>query len=85
MESSFHTDGSQNDWTFTLFCSPFWQINHGGEFVIFEGEHAHDYTAVPYIPNRGVLFRADLPHYGAAPNRLCTKPRFSLAATFTEA
>lgn len=81
-DSTFHTDGGSNKWTLLLYCSPHWDTNWGGEFIICKGHG--DYLGVPYIPNRGVLFRADIPHRGSAPNLLSEEPRLSVAFTYVE-
>ena len=84
MESWPHKDGKSNEWTFLIFANDLWHPTWGGSFVVHRGDNDRDYVNVPLMPNRGVLFRADLYHYGTAPSRYCVEPRFSLAATFTE-
>lgn len=81
-EATFHVDGDSDSWTFLVFVCQAWNTEWGGEFVVQTS--ASDYSYVPFMPNRGVLFNANLPHKGSSPNRLCPIPRFSFAATFVE-
>jgi hypothetical protein len=79
-ESTFHCDGSSDEWTFLVFIHYFWKTEWGGEFICQTDEQS--YIGIPYLPNNGVLFRADLEHRGSAPNNLCVTERKSLAFTF---
>jgi hypothetical protein len=81
-EATFHVDGDSDSWTFLVFVCKGWSTEWGGEFVVQTGPS--DYSYVPFMPNKGVLFNANLPHKGSAPNRLCPVPRTSFAATFVE-
>ncbi len=80
-EATFHTDGTQNEWTFLVFTHYFWKTEWGGEFICQTDDKK--YIGVPYIPNNGVLFRADLEHRGSAPNSLCITERKTIAFTYT--
>ena len=82
MESMYHQDGNDTEWTFLIFMSKFWEPNWGGEFVCWNDDDT--YRGFPYIPNNGIMFRADLRHKGAAPNILCKAPRFTIAFTYSE-
>lgn len=81
-EATFHRDGGDDEWTFLVFVCPFWNTEWGGEFVIQTNSETYEY--VSYMPNKGVLFRADFFHKGTAPNRLSMFRRCSVAATFSE-
>lgn len=84
MESTFHTDGGDKDWTFLVCANADWSVTWGGPFVVHTGDHPRDYKNVVFLPNKGILFRADLDHYGSAPNRICVHPRLTLAVSFSE-
>ena len=84
MESAFHKDGGSKEWTFLVCANDNLDLSWGGPFVIHTNDTARDYKNVPILPNKGILFRADLEHFGSAPNRLCAEPRLTLAASFSE-
>jgi len=81
-DSSFHTDGGTNMWTFLVFFNESWDVQWGGDFIV---NHAPGkYRGIPYIPNNGVLFNAALPHRGCAGNIVCEDIRMSIAFTYVE-
>ena len=82
-DSLLHIDAStDNFWTFLVFFNTNWLADHGGEFLLIRPDNS-TLSSLP-IPNRGLLFRANLYHKGCAPNRVCGTPRFSVACTYTE-
>lgn len=80
MESSFHQDGTDKDWTFMVFFNNTWNAEWGGDLRIQIDQG--DYIGFTPFPNSGILFRADLEHKGDPPNRLCNFLRYSAAFTF---
>lgn len=82
-ESMLHQDAlSDNFWTFLVFFNVKWLAEHGGEFMLIRSDNT-TFSSLP-LPNRGILFRANLFHKGCAPNKFCGTPRFSVACTYGE-
>lgn len=81
-ESTYHTDGSEREWTFLVFLNSNWNAEWGGDFTIQLDNNF--YMGITPLPNSGILFRGDFFHKGNAPNRLCPTQRWSAAYTFSE-
>lgn len=82
-EGSFHKDAvDEGYWTFLVFLNINWLAEHGGEFLLLREDNSC-YSSLP-IPNRGILFKANLPHKGSAPNRFCGEPRITVACSYIE-
>jgi len=82
-DMSLHIDASSdNFWTFLIFFNTDWHFDHGGEFLLIRPNNS-TLSSLP-LPNRGILFKANLYHKGCAPNRFCGSPRFSVACTYCE-
>lgn len=75
--SSFHVDTPKTDRiTAIVYASPFWNVQWGGETVVFDGNKYHYGT---YIPNNCYILPSHWEHYGASPNVRAKKPRITLA------
>ena len=78
--SQFHKDNLADEYlTFVLYTSPSWNVQWGGETVMFDGE---TYKYSPYIPNTGCLFPSKWDHYGASPNAHTAHLRTSIAFVY---
>ena len=55
MESMYHQDGNDTEWTFLIFMSKFWEPNWGGEFVCWNDDDTYrgpiriEYCRVEYL------------------------------------
>ena len=79
---AFHTDfDDDNIWTFVLFSSRVWNVNWGGELVLFQ-KTLGKYMYVPYVPNTGCFFPSNWDHYGASPNLHTDLLRTSVAFSY---
>ena len=81
-DTPFHVDGPDTSWTFLIFFNEEWDMDWGGDFIV--NYAPNKYRGIPYIPDTGVLFNADMPHRGCAGNILSEKLRFSIAFTYAE-
>lgn len=82
-DTRLHVDAlSDNFWSFLVFFNTTWLCEHGGEFLLIRPDNTM-FSSLP-LPNRGILFKANLFHKGCAPNRFCGVPRLSVACTYTE-
>lgn len=80
-ETLLHQDAkSPGFWSFLIFFNPRWLAEHGGEFTLIRPDNTI-FSSLP-LPNRGILFDAELYHKGCAPNKFCGSPRFSAAFTY---
>jgi len=81
-ETAFHTDfDDDNVWTVILFSEPEWNIEWGGEFVVFD-RTTNRYNYVPYIPNSAVLIPSNWEHKGTSPNSLTSSLRTTVAFSY---
>lgn len=79
--SMFHTDFPHDNFmTFVLYTSPKWDVQWGGETVVYDSNGEYHY--VPYIPNSGCMFPSNWEHYGASPNAHSKSIRTSMAFTY---
>lgn len=81
-DTVFHEDGPENYWTFLIFYNTSWNSDWGGDFII--NYAPAKYRGIPYIPDTGAFFNANMPHRGCAGNTLSEKLRFSIAFTYSE-
>lgn len=82
--SHFHVDSLLTDaWTLVLFTELEWNVNNGGEFVLYNPLNK-EYTSTVYQPNTAVLFPAEWEHKGSSPLTVTSKLRTSLALTFCD-
>ncbi|MBT0584858.1 2OG-Fe(II) oxygenase [Alteromonas oceanisediminis] len=75
-----HTDclPSSNEMTALVYVAPEWDIEWGGETLFFNKNDDCAFACTPK-PGRVVLFHGAIKHVGRPPNRICYKPRFTLA------
>lgn len=79
---AFHTDFDEdNIWTFVLFTSETWNVNWGGQLVLFH-KTLNKYIYVPYIPNTGCFFPSNWDHYGESPSVHTDALRTSVAFSY---
>ena len=77
--SVFHTDDfNSGKLTFVLFANPEWNIQWGGESVVFN-PYIDKYCYTPFIPNCGVCFPSEWEHYGASPLHHTEEARITIA------
>lgn len=74
---SFHVD-CKNDTHISaiLFASPNWNVQWGGETVVYDGSEYHYGT---FIPNSCYVFPSHWDHYGSSPNVRANETRVTLA------
>lgn len=75
-----HTDclPESNEMTALVYVCPEWDIEWGGETLFFNNNDDCAYACTPK-PGRVVLFHGAIKHVGRPPNRMCYKPRYTLA------
>lgn len=82
--SNFHQDsGWDRVWTAVLFTNMDWNVNHGGEFTLYNPE-LDLYQSVSYVPNTVALFPANWEHKGGCPLVPQAGLRTSVAVTFCD-
>ena len=75
--SSFHIDSNYDDRiTAVVYGTPEWDVQWGGETVVFDG---HNYHYGTFIPNSCYVFPSHWEHYGASPNVRAKNPRITFA------
>ena len=80
--STFHKDSLwESVWTCVLFTNVNWDVNHGGEFTLFD-PNDRIYKSVSCIPNSCALFPASWEHKGACPLIPAAGMRMSIAFTY---
>lgn len=80
--STFHQDSTwESVWTCVLFTNSNWDVNHGGEFTLYD-PNEQTYKSVSYIPNACALFPAFWEHKGACPLTPDGGMRTSIAFTY---
>lgn len=75
-----HTDSQpgQPELTALWFLTPRWNIEWGGETLLFNSNDDAEFVVSPR-PGRLLLFDGRIRHAGRPPNRICTIPRFTFA------
>lgn len=75
-----HTDSQpgQPELTALWFLAPPWDVEWGGETLLFNSEGDAEFVVSPR-PGRLLLFDGRIRHAGRAPNRICVVPRFTFA------
>lgn len=75
-----HTDSQpdQPELTALWFLTPKWDIEWGGETLLFNAEGDAAFAVSPR-PGRLLLFDGRIRHAGRPPSRICTLPRFTFA------
>jgi hypothetical protein len=76
---SLHVDEEKdNFYTFLYYVNPVWDLVYGGNTVFFnkQSEQIH---IEPFVPNKAVFFKSNIPHVGMDPSRHCNKLRVTLA------
>lgn len=75
-----HTDclPESDEMTALVYVCPEWNIEWGGE-TLFYNEHDDCAVACTPKPGRVVVFHGAIKHVGRPPNRVCYKPRYTLA------
>jgi len=75
----FHRDfAEENLYTLVYFTNPVWDVNWGGNLVLFDDKTQSIYNE-PFEPNKAVLFPSNILHYGSEPSRLCSELRVTIA------
>lgn len=76
-----HTDsqpGSATEYTALWYIAPEWDVEWGGETLLFNKERDAE-VAVSPKPGRLLIFDGSILHAGRPPNRNCYAPRYTLA------
>ena len=75
-----HTDclPESDEMTALVYACPEWDIEWGGETLFFNNNDDCAYACTPK-PGRVVVFHGAIKHVGRPPNRICYKPRYTLA------
>lgn len=68
-------------YTVVLFTTPTWNIQWGGEFVLYD-QDTGKYELVPYIPNTAVMINSSHEHFGNSPNSYAEELRTSIAFSY---
>ena len=75
-----HTDclPENDELTILVYICDEWDVEWGGETLFFNQENDCLFASTPK-PGRVVIFNGAIKHVGRPPNRICYKPRFTLA------
>lgn len=83
LSGSLHIDDEdEKGYTFLYYANPSWNTAWGGGTLFWESEECH-YTQ-HFIPNTGILFKANIPHAGLEPTRHCYELRITVAFKLSE-
>jgi hypothetical protein len=81
-DGRFHRDSEEpNVISVLIFTNPFWVPSWGGAFTYIQ-EPSPEVFSVAYVPNRAVIFPANILHCGQAPLRCTDKMRTSMVFCF---
>ncbi|MEO3866923.1 2OG-Fe(II) oxygenase [Rheinheimera fenheensis] len=75
-----HTDckPESDELTILMYLCDEWNIEWGGETLFYNNEDDCVFACTPK-PGRVVIFHGAIKHVGRPPNRICYKPRYTLA------
>jgi hypothetical protein len=73
-----HTDGIHQVPTYLYCCTPNWQPNWGGEFIVFD-KNKEARAATSFKEDRLIIFDGSMPHRAVGPTRLSSLLRVTLA------
>ena len=64
---SVHIDNDQPDrYTFLYYMNPEWRPEWGGATILLQDGYGQQMS--PFFPNRGILFKSNIPHVGLDPS-----------------
>lgn len=66
-----------NAYTFLYYLNPEWYPAWGGSTVLVKENK--ESQSCPFVPNRAILFRSDIPHFGSDPSSLYRGLRITIA------
>ncbi len=75
-----HTDclPESDEFTVLVYLCDEWDIEWGGETLFYNKDDDCEYACTPK-PGRTVVFHGAIKHAGRPPNKVCLKPRYTLA------
>lgn len=77
-DGTIHTDNNEQGNTYLYCCAPHWDINWGGEFIVYD-HNMEAQRAITFKKDRMIVFNGSLPHRAVAPTRLSTLLRCTIA------
>lgn len=81
-DGSFHQDYKEDSfYTFVFFPAPTWDLEWGGEFIVYD-KNIGEYIYSPPLPNTGIVFPSNFEHVGTGPRRNYPSIRVSVALNF---